>query len=486
MTKSEMFFISSVSFIGGIGMASFFYPSIVAKSTQWEIIVLALIIWVVFYKNKIAKAIGIIIAFFILGIILANFKLVKVIQLTAEERYFSGRVTITQEPKIKDNRQMFIVKLIKSEEYFLVKTSAYQDYQYGDNLNLSCQLQLPQNKNSDFDYKLYLAKENVFYQCQKAQIKKLNSNSGNIFYATLIKVKNKFQKNIFNLIPAPESGLLSGLILGGTNNLSLEVKNNFSQTGLLHIVAVSGYNVTIIAEYLMILGIFLGLWRQQAFWLATVGIVLFVSLTGLSSSAVRAGIMGILLIWAIKNGRLANSQNAILFAADLMLVINPLLLRWDVGFQLSFLASLGIIYFYPFLQHYLVRKHKVMGLSEVLFLTISAQIFVLPVLLFNFQKLSLISPLANLLILPIIPLTMLLGFLAVAMSFVSHYIALIFVWLAFLLLKYEMLTINFLANLKYSAVSVKITSSGVVGWYIILIGCIIWIKRKNKKEKVNA
>jgi len=484
MTKSKIFFVGSVGFIGGIGIASFCYPSIIAKSLQLEIVISLLIILIVFYKNKIVNAIGLIGIFFIFGIILANFKLAKVVQLTTGEKYFSGPVTIIQEPKIKDKRQTIIVKAIKNKERFLVNVSAYQDYQYGDDLKLSCQLQLPQNKNPDFDYKMYLAKENVFYQCQKTQIQKLNSNSGNIFYATLIQVKNKFQQNIFNLIPAPESGLLSGLILGGTNNLSLEVKNNFSQTGLMHIVAVSGYNVTIIAEYLMILGIFLGLWRQQAFWLATLGIILFVMLTGLSSSAIRAGIMGILLIWAMKNGRLANSQNAILFAADLMLIINPLLFRWDVGFQLSFLASLGIIYFYPFLQHYLVQKHQVMGLSEVLFLTLSAQVFVLPVLLFNFQKLSLISPLANLLILPIIPLTMLVGFLAVVMSFASHYLALIFAWLAFLPLKYETSMINFLASLKYSAVTMRITRSGVVIWYIILLGVICWVKRTIDQQRI--
>ena len=232
----------------------------------------------------------------------------------------------------------------------------------------------------------------------------------------------------------------------------------------------------------MILGIFIGLWRRQAFWFATLGIILFVIITGASSSAVRAGIMGILLIWAIKNGRLANSQNAILFAADIMLLIKPLLFRWDTGFQLSFLASIGIIYLYPFFQNYLIKKHKIFGLSEILFLTISAQIFVLPLIALDFQKLSLISPLANLLVLPIIPLTMLLGFLAATFSFISYYLALIFAWLAFLPLKYEMLIINFLAGFKYSALNVKIVWWEVLLWYMFLAGLILALKRKKTKR----
>ena len=125
------------------------------------------------------------------------------------------------------------------------------------------------------------------------------------------------------LIPAPQSGLLIGLLLGGDGQLPKTVQDNFSKTGMTHIVAVSGYNVTIIAEYLMLFFLFLGLWRRQAFWVSILGIFLFVLMVGFPSSAVRAGVMGMLLLWAMKNGRLANSQNAIVFSAAVMLLINP-------------------------------------------------------------------------------------------------------------------------------------------------------------------
>jgi competence protein ComEC len=291
------------------------------------------------------------------------------------------------------------------------------------------------------------------------------------------------------LLPAPESGLLLGLLLGGNDWLSQAVQDNFSRTGLTHIVAVSGYNVTIVAEYLMLLGIFLGLWRQQAFWLASVGIFLFVVMVGFPASAVRAGVMGGLLLWAMKNGRLANAQNAIVFAASAMLVANPLLLRWDVGFQLSFLATLGIVYFYPVIERYSIRKQGISFFSELLFLTLSAQIFVLPIILNNFQKFPVISLLANLLVLPIIPLTMLLGFLMIVFSFIFPPMAIIFSWLVYLPLRYETLIVEWLANWKFSSVEIiGFSWEWMLIWYIITLGILMNAKNlfRNKQKKESS
>ncbi len=467
--------------------ASFYYPKIMDISVMLLFLILALIIIFLFYKNKFS-VIGFAMTFFILGIFLVSGKLEKNKDLNQDGNNFSGVVMIAKEPEIKEKMQKIILAPLENgKEKILLNTNIYEKYEYGENLKVNCQLEIPKNFDEKFDYRMYLAKDGIFYECKSPKIEKLNKNSGNEIYAILLKIKNKFNENINQLIPAPESGLLSGLLLGGSDQLSKSVKDNFSRTGMTHIVAVSGYNVTIIAEYLMLVGIFLGLWRRQAFYFAVTGIIIFVILTGLSSSAVRAGIMGVLLIWAMKNGRLANSQNAILFSACVMLLINPLLLRFDIGFQLSFLATIGIIYLYPIFENYflhLVETQQccVSTIIEILFLSLSAQIFVLPIIMFNFETLSLISLLANVLILPIIPFTMLFGFIAGASGFIFQPIALIFSWLAFLPLKYETLVINYLASLKYASVEMKIAWWGVVIWYIILVGIIYFIKKKVKKE----
>ncbi|HRY82285.1 MAG TPA: ComEC/Rec2 family competence protein [Candidatus Moranbacteria bacterium] len=492
MTKSKIFFILSLFFIGGVAVASFYYPKILSSNSIYLLVVLALITLVVFWSNKKSVIFSLAFLFFLLGMFLVSGKLEKIKNLSEEEKNFSSEVMIAKEPVIKDKIQTLVLEPLTQTSnvhnghsmstLFLLNANVYEEYKYGEVLKINCELQRIKNFDNSFDYRMYLGKDGIFYECKKPEIERLNKNEGNGIYLTLLKIKNKFEENINKLIPAPESGLLIGLILGGSDQLSKNIKDNFSRTGMTHIVAVSGYNVTIIAEYLMILGIFLGLWRRQAFWFAVTGIILFVIITGLSASAVRAGIMGILLIWAMKNGRLANSENAILFSAGAMLLSNPLLLRWDIGFQLSFLATIGIVYFYPIAENYLIKNHKAFGITEILFLSISAQIFVLPIIMFNFGTLSLISLLANILILPIIPFTMLLGFVSALFGFIFEPVAIIFSWLAYLPLKYETLIINYLGSLKYASVEMKITWIGVAVWYIILVGIIIIVKNKNKEE----
>lgn len=486
VTKSKMFFILSLVFIGGVFSASFLYPREFDVFYIYIILVLAVMIGGLFYK-KPAMIAGFFILFFVFGFWITENKLEKLANASGSDMAFSGKVEVIKEPEFKDRYQNLVIKAENQEKY-LLRTGIFPEYNYGDILSVNCKLEIPKNnEKSNFNYRMYLAKDSIFYLCNNPEIKNMDRNEGNKFYAGILKIKDKLNGNIMRLMPSPQSGLLSGLLIGGDNLLSKDYQNYFSTTGTTHIVAVSGYNVTIIAEYLMILGIFLGLWRKQAFWFAVTGIILFVVLVGMPSSAVRAGVMGILLIWAVKNGRLGNAQNAVLFAAVVMLFINPLLLRWDIGFQLSFLATLGIVYVYPICNDFIIKKTPQWGVStiiEILFLTLAAQVFVLPVLFVNFGKLSLISPLANVLILPIIPLTMLLGFAAVFFSFIFAPLSQVMAWLAFLPLKYETIVIKFLANIKYAAVDISNFSwLAVVLWYIILGGGIMIIKRKMETNR---
>jgi len=471
MTKSKIFLILSLAFITGIACRSFFE---VDSFLVYVFLISGLVIFFSFYKNPRAIVIAFSFGFLIFGIWLTDVELQKLNSLNLNGKNFSGTVRIVKEPELKDRYQKITIKNAEGEK-FLASTYSYPQYKYGDELEISCKLEIPENKT--FDYQMYLAKEGVFYLCQYPEIKVLKENQGNKIYSAILKVKSKLQKNINELIPAPESGLLVGLLLGGDDQLSKEVQENFSRTGMTHIVAVSGYNVTIIAEYLILFAIFIGFWRQQSFWFALTGIIIFVVMIGMPSSAVRAGIMGALLIWAMKNGRLANSGNAIVFAGAIMLLLNPLLLRYDIGFQLSFLATLGIVYFSPFLQTNLINKNKTFGLWEILILTLSAQLFVLPIIFYNFETFSLVSPLANLLVLPIVPLTMLLGFLMVLFQFIFPPLGMVFAWLTFLPLKYEVAVINFMANLKYASMPVNnFPWWGVVLWYTILFLVVSWLK----------
>jgi competence protein ComEC len=188
----------------------------------------------------------------------------------------------------------------------------------------------------------------------------------------------------------------------------------------------------------------------------------------------------------MKEGRLANSQNAILFAGAAMLSINPLLLRYDAGFQLSFLATLGIVYVYPlFEKKFFAGEQNI--LKETILMTLAAQVFVLPVILANFEKLSVISPLANLLILPAIPFIMGTGFAAGMVGFVFVPLGKLIGFVPYVLLKLELAIVQWLANISWSSLEIK-----NFGWihisiyYLILISVLYYFKRKDKKIIVLA
>lgn len=494
MTKSRAFSIIAPSFILGVALVSFCYPRILGAEFFYFPIILALIILAVLHSNKTAVVVSLALLFFAFGIFITAERIERSKDNHLDGKKFSGKAVIIKEPQKKDRYQSITVRA--EELTFLVRAGAYPEYFYGDELEIGCILKTPDNfdETGRFDYKMYLAKEKISYICEGGKIEKAGAEKGNFFYSSIIFVKNKFSDNISRLIPYPESALLEGLLLGGDGKLPENLQDDFSKTGMTHIVAVSGYNVTIIAEYLMLIGIFFGLWRRQSFWFAIIGIIIFVVLVGAPSSAVRAGVMGILLLWAMKKGRLSNSQNAILFAASVMLFSNPLLLRWDVGFQLSFFATLGIAYLYPIFEKWFgnifEKKHPVsafiMIIVETLLLSVAAQVFVLPIILYNFQKLSFVSPLDNILILPFIPLTMFLGFSASSFAFFFLPVAKVFSWLTYIPLRFEIFVISLSADWKYSSIEIAGFSWwGAVLWYMILIIAIASHNRKvfKKDEK---
>jgi len=492
VSKSKIFRIFSVCFLAGVALVSFGYPFIWDSFYFFIPVLLSLITLLVFYENPKAVISAFSILLLILGGWITNRKFVEADYFKNNPQSdFSGEVEIISDSAMKDGYQDLTVRPIGKNFGILLRASAYQDFSYGEILKVSGAMEIPKNMDDKFDYRMYLAKEDIFYISKKPVIQKTGKNNGSKIFFRILEFKKAVQRRIASSLPVPESGLLEGLVIGGSASLPKSVQEAFSRTGTTHIVAVSGYNVTIVAEYLMMLGIAIGLWRKQAFWFAVFGISVFVFMCGLPASAVRAGVMGILLLWAMKNGRLANSGNAILFAASAMLVRNPLLLRYDAGFQLSFLATAGVIYFYPLIERsshsFMEEKGAVLKLLfETLALTFSAQMLVLPILMYSFGSLSIISLLVNLLILPIISFSMMLGFFAISTGFIFYPIAKLLFWLTYIPLRYEIAVVEFFSSLRYA--SIEITGFpwwGVAVWYMMLFGLFQTVKMKTIEKISN-
>lgn len=262
----------------------------------------------------------------------------------------------------------------------------------------------------------------------------------NINFSGLLSQANK---SIEKILPEPQASFLAGLLFGIDKNIPKNLLEDFNKTGTRHIIALSGYNITIIASLIMGFLLWLGFWRKHAFYLSITAIIFFVFLTGASASVVRAAIMGLLVLLAQQVGRLSNPKNLLALAAFFMILKEPSALLNNAGLQLSFAATIGIIYLSPYLKK----------LPEILATTLSAQIAVSPLIIFYFHQVSLISPIANLLVLPIIPVTMLVGFIALAIGVLYLPIGIFLAWPAWLFLTYEIKIIELLTKVPFAGLS---------------------------------
>ncbi|MFA5070719.1 MAG: ComEC/Rec2 family competence protein [Patescibacteria group bacterium] len=455
-SKSKIFLLFLISFIAGIAGRSFFAVSIYYI---FMALVLTLIILIFFWPVRKIKIAGFCFLFIILG--LGRYTLSISEEPIIPEDLLKEKIEITglvyeeteeseQIRKIKVKIKLGPPELIGLN--FLITSDLNPVYQYGDLVKVSGKIQRPE-KIQDFDYPAYLARFKIYLVSYKPRIEKLAVYQGNAFLEVIYSVKEKFAESIKRGIPEPESSFFAALSFGIKTKLPAAVAADFSRTGITHIMAISGQNMTIIAGLLMNFSLAIGLRRKQAFWLASAVLFLFTVLIGLPASAVRASVMAFLVLWAMSLGRLNHSLNAIILAAVAMLLFNPQLLKHDVGFQLSFLAVLGLIYISPWLEKILKFLPELLEIKSSLVMTLSAQVFTLPIIIYNFKIISLISPLANVLILPIFSLLLTLGLAATFVSLIFWPIGQLLFWLCYLLLKYITSLCHFFANHSWAAIS---------------------------------
>jgi len=407
-------------------------------------------------------------------------------QSLPDEGIFIGK--IIKEPEFKGDSTKLIVKTDIGK--VLITASNYPEYFYGDVLKIEGELQFPVIFD-EFNYQQYLAKDKIYYVMYYPKIEILERNKGNKIFSAILKFKSNLTKKVENIMPFPEVSILEGIILGNKQIFSEKIKNDLSITGTSHITAISGMNIVIISEILMFILIALGMWRKQAFWFVLILIFLFILMVGAPASAVRAGIMGAILLYAQKIGRLSNAARIMIFAGTMMLVLNPLLLRYDVGFQLSFIAVMGLIYIKPIFDELwgkLLKKEHLGSVLEIIDTTIAAQIAVLPILIYNFGKISFISPITNILIVPFITLLTIIGMVFIGGVMTSVFLGKILLWPAYLGSAYVLRVIDWFAKIPWAAKEIKNIHWGfLIGYYVLLIALIVFYqKRKIRDQKTSS
>jgi len=322
--------------------------------------------------------------------------------LPVSERKFVA--CIVDPPEFVNGKQKVVVRVDGLGDV-LLKLPLYPAYKYGDELSVVASINRAE-KFDNFDYEEYLKMKGIVGISNDAYVS-LNGYCGNVFLKTIYAWRNYFLVRLNSQYPEPFASFVAGILIGERSSIPEEINSMFTRIGVTHVVAISGYNISIIIASVSLMFGFLS--RKKKVVASVIFVFVFVVFVGAGSSVVRAGIMGILNLIGVYFGRGIVFPYAVSVAAFFMALWSPKILIYDVSFQLSFLATIGIVYLSPLIKNFL-KFINLKIIQENLAVTLAAQIFTIPIILKNFGFVSWIAPFSNIAVLPFIPLSMLLSF----------------------------------------------------------------------------
>ena len=507
--KAKYFLYGCFGFIFGIAGASFLPARFLHLDLGVFGAVVFLFVVFIFCKHERAVCFYLwVLMFFLFGlwrysIALPPNTLDKIWHYNNQTVDFFG--VISQEPDVRLSNQKLTIatKCLLDSDFIcrravsgnvLATVGLYPSYEYGLPVFIQCRLQAPE-AFAEFNYDRYLARHDIYSLCYFPKIStadvSINLTVKQKFYQKIFYLKNKLKQSIDYGLLEPESSLLKAIILGDRRGLSPDLLDNFAKAGISHVIAISGMHIAIISIIILNTLLFVGLSRRQSFLFASLILFSYIILIGLSASALRAGFMAFLAMVAVYFGRLNKMANSLCLAAVILLLFNPLLLRDDVGFQLSFLALLGIIYTKPLIDNLVLKfftlKPKfylesiIKPVWEVISVTLAAQFLTIPLLIYYFHQVSIVSLIVNLLVLPFLPLIMLLGIFATAISAIFPPVAWLIFAPVYFLLKYVIWLSDASVHWPLAYIEIDYVWPGwVVLFYIGTAVLIIWHNRTKK------
>lgn len=405
---------------------------------------------------------------------------------------------ICDEPSKKESSQGLCFKpaeipnddLSVGSDKILLNVSLSEHYKYGDVVTLAGKLELPSNFTAydggpEFDYVSYLGKDDVRYVMRRPKITRSAKNEGNQIVKALISIKTVFMDRTAEVIPEPQVSLVGGLLLGEKNSLPKQVSEDFKRSGLTHILVLSGSNVTVVAESLLYAFSFLPRFLGRS--LGAFSVVLFAIMTGASATTVRATLMALIGLFAQAIGRRYDVVRALTIAAVCMVIQNPLILAFDISFQLSFLATIAVIFVSPLVKERLSFVPEIFGMREVVSMTTATQLFTFPFIFSKMGEISIIALLPNLLILPIVSYSMLGGFVTGMVQFVAHFIripiALPFAFVTNIMLVYMLKVTAFFSAFPFATIKATLGPLFLFISYVLFAGIIYFLRRKSAERQ---
>jgi competence protein ComEC len=410
----------------------------------------------------------------------------------------TGMGMITEEPERKETGQILIIKVdelltneadkCSSDILIRAKTKLYPRFSFGDHIKFIGNLSEPYNFSSNdgrtFDYRNYLAKDDIYFEIKSAIVEKINEEKSFSIKGSLYKIKRRFVSNIEQVLGEPHSAFAAGLVVGEKGSIGKSLLDDFRITGLIHIVVLSGFNITIIADAIRKL-----LSRLPRMWgilLGGLGIILFGIMVGGGATVIRSCVMASIALSAELVRRDYSVVRALVFAGMIMLIQNPMILFHDPSFQLSFLATLGLVILARPIEDRLTFLPEKFGFRSIISATFATQIFVSPFILYMMGQLSIIGVVVNVLVLPFIPITMLAVFLVGISGFIFEPISQFFSYFAYALLSYELNMVEYFAKIPFASFKIPAFSFWwVVGFYLGFSIIFYYFYRRNRVRAEN-
>ncbi|MCL5017567.1 MAG: ComEC/Rec2 family competence protein [Patescibacteria group bacterium] len=367
-----------------------------------------------------------------------------------------------------------------------IGAKAYPAFEYGDLIKFNGIINKPEDV-----YKNFYLLHGISGQVNFPEIELMTKGEGNPIKAWLFNLREKIKDIFKRSLPKEKAAFLTGITIGGKEDFSKELKNEMALSGTTHLVAISGYNISIIV--LVVGAFFASIFSATAsFYLTILTVILFVIMTGAEASVVRAAVMGVIVLFAERTERLYDPRNAIVLTAFIMILLNPFTLIFDAGFQLSFAALIGIIYLAPAIKSlfsnrgrsHLVKENFDKGFlswRENAVVTASAQIMAFPILIYNFGIFSLSSLFANILILEFVPITMGVGFFMAGAGWFSIFSAKMLGIIANMFISYDFFIMDIFSKFSFILPVKGIGFLSGIAYYVA-VSLFVYKFKKNEKE----
>ncbi len=372
--------------------------------------------------------------------------------------------------------------LRENDMYAIVSVPLNFKLELGDVVNFESKPYKIENFDS-FKYKQYLLTKKIYFKVYAFTLSVTEHKDLNALVAWLYKFRKETLSVIKRIYPKEEAIFLGWILLGAREELSEELKKDFNNSGLTHLIAVSGFNITILIIFFSYTLKFVPVFFRTILIIAW--IVIFTILVWDTAPVVRASIMWVIWYIVLISGRKNNPLSIILLTAVIMVIFSPLSLNYDVSFHLSFLAVLGIIYTQDFFNKIFFFLPKAFSIKEALVLTMASLSFTLPVMIFNFWQISFLAPISNVLVTWTIPIAMFLWFLSILIYWFSAFLWGIIWYITWILLKYDITIVHIFWNMDFAILKFDfwIYSSYLeIFYFVVLIFAVMYFKKVEEEN----